>query len=309
MPQSQTPGRQAPVGVGSASLALLTAFFWAGNPVAVSYSVDTLPPVAVAGVRFALAAAFMLLWCWGEGCELRLRRGQVFPVVVAGMALFVQIATFNVGVLLSNSSHASMMINTFVFWVVVIEHFVTKADRISPRKLGGLAFASLGVLLILTKGVAAKDTLPTSGDTPSLIGDLILLLSAMVLGMKIVYTKQALRRVEPGKLIFWHDVIGMALFFLCSGLTEELVSAGFTMPALLGLAYQGLLVAGLCFAIQALLLRRHTASQIAIFSFSTPLFGVLLGVVFRGDPLSPWLFLSAISVAFGILLMNRRERE
>ena len=294
------------VGLPSATLALLTALIWAGNPVAVSYSVDSLPPVAVAGVRFAMAALFMLVWCACEGSELRIRRGQRLPVLVAGVALFAQIAVFNVGVMLSNSSHSSMMINTFVLWVVVIEHFVTRGDRITSRKLAGLLMASFGIVLLLSREFAA-DPVTQAGDTPTLIGDLLVLLSALILGLKIVYTKHALKRVEPGKLIFWHDVVGMVLFFAYSWLWEEVKWTGFTFPVILSLVYQGLLVAGLCFAIQALLLRRHSASQIAIFSFATPLFGVALGVLFRADPLTPWLFVAAALVAWGILLNSVKE--
>jgi len=235
---------------------------------------------------------------------LRLRRGQRLPVLIAGVGLFAQIAAFNVGVMLSNSSHASMMINTFVFWVIVIEHFVTKNDRISLPKLAGLLIATVGILLILSRESAADVPAPHTSDTPTLTGDVVVLVSALILGLKIVYTKHALRRVEPGKLIFWHDVVGMVLFFAYSWLLEEVSFAGFTLPVVLSLGYQGVLVAGLCFAIQALLLRRHSASQIAVFSFATPLFGVLLGVLFRGDPLSPWLFAAAALVAWGILLVN-----
>ena len=293
------------VGLRSATLALLTALIWAGNPVAVSFSVDTLPPLAVAGVRFAMAALFMVAWCAFEGCELRIRRGQLLPVLVAGVGLFAQIATFNVGVMLSNSSHASMMINTFVFWVVVIEHLVTKNDRISTRKLAGLVIASLGILLILARESAVQPN-TLAADKPTLIGDLVVLVSALILGLKIVYIKHALKRIEPSKLILWHDVVGMVLFFATSWLWEEVSFSGFTLPAILSLAYQGLLVAGLCFAVQALLLRRHTASQIAIFSFATPLFGVMFGVLFRADPLTPGLFVAAALVAWGILLNSRR---
>ena len=76
-----------------------------------------------------------------------------------------------------------------------------------------------------------------------------------------------------------------------------------------GLLYQGLAVAGLCFAIQARLLKKHSASRISVFSFATPLFGILFAVLLRGDPLSPWLFLAGVAVAAGILLVNLEDRK
>jgi drug/metabolite transporter (DMT)-like permease len=145
--EAPKPRALEPVSLQTALLALLTVALWGANPAAVSFSVDTLPPIAVAGLRFAMATVFMLFWCQVEGCGLRLRAGQRLPAMVAGFLLFLQITTFNIGVAMSNSSHSSMMINTFVFWVVVIEHFITRADRLTARKLLGLAVAFGGLLL------------------------------------------------------------------------------------------------------------------------------------------------------------------
>ncbi|MEO8493904.1 MAG: DMT family transporter [Planctomycetota bacterium] len=297
-----------PVSLKTASLALLTVALWGANPAAVSYSVDTLPPIAVAALRFAMAAVFMLFWCKVEGCGLWLRPGQRWPALVAGFLLFLQIATFNVGVTMSNSSHSSMMINTFVFWVVVIEHFITRADRLTARKLAGLFVAFGGVLLLLLRTEAATATASAAlRDQPTLAGDAILLFSGFVLAWKVIYVRYALKFVEPGKLIFWHDLISVVFFVVCSAAFEKLEFGGFTTPAIISLIYQGVFVAGICFALQALLLRRHSASQIAIFSFATPLFGVGTGILLRGDRMTPMLIVAAVCVAIGILLVNLKK--
>ncbi|MBP85940.1 MAG: hypothetical protein CMJ64_04355 [Planctomycetaceae bacterium] len=302
-PEATANQHLQPVGIRTALLALLTITLWGGNPVAVSFSVDTLPPIAVAAIRFAMATVFMFFWCRVEGSSLRLRTEERMPVLWAGLGLFVQIATFNIGVTLSSTSHASMMINTFVFWVVLIEHFVTKHDRLTARKLAGLTLAFGGVLLLLLRSETAAAA-TEQRDVPTLLGDAILLLSAIVLAVKVVYTKHALKVVEPGKLIFWHDLIGFVLFVACSSLFEKVEFAGFTSAAVLALIYQGVFVAGICFAVQALLLRNHSASQIAVFSFATPIVGVGSGALLRGDELTPLLFVAAACVAFGILLVN-----
>ncbi len=296
-----------PLGMTSVALVLLTALLWGGTPVAISYSVDTLPPIAVAAVRFAMAAVFMLFWCRFDGSGLRLRAGQLRPVMVAGVLLFVQISLFNVGIWLSSSSHATMLINTFIFWVVALEHFVTRTDRLTTRRVTGLVIAAAGTMVVFFSAGTMVDE--TSRDPPSLAGDAILLCSALLLGIKIVYIKEALRTVESGKLIFWHDVIGVGLFAAYSFALEETTITDFDTPAILGLVYQGVLVAGFCFAVQTHLLRRHSASQISVFSFSTPLFGVALSYLFRGDRISSWVLLSAACVAVGILMVNRKGKS
>src|SRR4029079_354691 len=120
-------------------------------------------------------------------------------------------------------------------------------------------------------------------------------------------TKEAVRHIAPGTVILWHDFLGAGLFFLASVLTEPMPTAAPTMPVIWALLYGGLVVSGFCFAAHAWQLRTYGASQISVFSFATPVFGVALGVLLRGDALSPWLLVCGLAVAVGITLVNLPE--
>ncbi|MFP6648976.1 MAG: DMT family transporter [Pirellulaceae bacterium] len=291
----------------SIMLVLLTAALWGATPVAVSFSLDSLPPIAVSGLRFGLATLFMLVWCYFEGCGIRLRgRAQWNCSLICGILLFVQIALFTIGVQLSNSSHTTLLINTYVLWVVAFEHFVTHVHRLNGQKILGLLVAIVGASLVTLLPMGSLSETTNPADQATLTGDLFLLASALVLAVKILYVQASLKVIEPGKLIFWHDLIAVVLFLLVSLTFEEVDPAGFTMPAILGLLYQGILVAGFCFAVQAQLLKNHVASQISIFSFTTPLFGLTAAMLFRTDAYSSWLLASAGLVALGIWLVQRQ---
>ena len=235
------------------------------------------------------------------------RREQRIPALITGFLLFAQISLFNLGVSRTSTSHTTVLINTFIFWVVIIEHFVTRNHRLSWRSVAGLLLAASGVLMLI--GTSESAASAEQRDSTSIVGDIILFASAFLLGLKIVYTKRAVRVVPPGTLILWHDVIGVAMFVCLSGLTEYDRAWTPDWPSCLGLVYQGLFVAGVCFALQAVLLRKYSASQISVFSFATPLVGVALSVLLRGDQLSPWLLTSGTVVACGILLVNLPNRK
>ncbi|MDA1013106.1 MAG: DMT family transporter [Planctomycetota bacterium] len=294
-----------PVGLTSIGLAILTAALWGGTPVAIKFSVGQIPPVLVAAIRFALAALFMVVWCRIERTEMRLRAGQIVPVLIGGLLLFMQISLFNFGVASSNASHSSVLINTFVIWVALIEHFLLQTDRLNLRKVFGLTLAISGGILLTTM---AEHEPGESWAKPTLFGDSLLIASALLLGIKIAFTKHSIKTVEPGKFILWHDVIGVVLFLAYSVLMEPFPNEAIETSTIIGLLYQGVLVAGLCFAVQARLLQRHGASQISVFSCSTPVFGILFAVVFIGDALSPWLFVAGTCVAIGILIVTTANR-
>lgn len=301
------PDGHEPMGWSSIGLAMLCAALWGGTAVAIRFSVDTLPPVGLAGLRFGIAAAFMGFWCHWERCGLRLESGQLRPSLWAGILLFFQIATFNFGVKWSNSTHGSLFVNTYIFWVVVAERCLSPQIRLTKGKLTGLFLAGAGCALVMLLDLNPSQPAESLivGDPATLAGDLMLLASALILGIKTIYTKIATRVVEPGKLMFWHDVVGTVLFALYSVAFETMTLGDFNTPAVLGLLYQAVVVGGFCFAVSARLLQRHAASVVSVFSFATPLFGLALGVWLRGDALSPWLLVSGVSVATGILLVTR----
>lgn len=295
------------LGPVSVALALLTMVLWGGTAVSNQFAMDGLPPVFVGGIRFGLAAVFMVGWCWFEGSPLLLKQREWRMAAWLGVLLFVQIGSFNIGVHQSSSSHASILVNSYIFWVAAYETLIQRTVRLRWWQWSGLLLAGSGCLLL----VLSTSESPASGtslDTPTLRGDLILAFSGFALGVKILCTKHAVKQVKPGPLILWHDVVGTLLFFAVSGLWEEHSQNTVNTPAVIALLYGGVVVSGFCFATNALLLRRHGASQISVFSFGTPICGVTLGVLLRGDQLTVWLILAGLLVALGIFLVNRTER-
>ncbi len=294
-------------GPTAAGLSLLTAALWGGTSVGSAFALDSFPPMAVGGLRFALAAVFMLGWCRWERAPLTLQRHQWSPALIAGGLLFIQIGTFNLGQARTTSSHATLYINTYIFWVAAIEHFITQQYRLNLRQLAGLLVAAAGVVTLVVSTATPAGAQTSSGlDEPTLAGDALMLLSGFILAVKVIQTKHAVRTVRPGTLTFWHDVFGVILFAAASGLFEQIEWKGVTSPSVGGLLYIGVCVSGFCFATQAWLLRRYSASIVSVFSFATPVFGVALAVLLRGDSMSPWLIAAGACVAAGIVLVTRR---
>ena len=304
---SKSPIESRPLDLASTTLAAAAAALWGGTAVAVKYSGDMLPPVTIAAIRFALAALFMMVWCPLCRLPLRIERSKFAIALGGGLLFFVQIVLFNFAIHWSNASHSILLISCYIPFVSIIEHFITRTDRMTKTKVIGMTMSACGVILVLFVANNPDPKSNVDADSPSLVGDFLMLCSSVVLAIKLVYTKTAVKQIPPTTFIFWHHVTGTAMFTVCSLIFEKSYSLPFfdlTRPAILGLLYQGLVVGGLCFAIQATLLSKFSATKIAVFSFACPLFGVIAAVLFRGDQISLWFILSGILVAVGIYLVN-----
>jgi drug/metabolite transporter (DMT)-like permease len=52
--------------------------------------------------------------------------------------------------------------------------------------------------------------------------------------------------------------------------------------------------------------RHYPATRLAAFTLLTPVFGLLLGALLLGEPITPRLVVALAGVALGIVLVNRR---
>jgi drug/metabolite transporter (DMT)-like permease len=294
-PSSLRPLRGVPL-----ALTILIVALWGGNAVAVVFSVDTLPPVAVGAIRFSLGTVVMFFWCAIEGTSLwPLPRRDLWYSVVAAFLLFTQISTFNIGAAMTNATHSVMLVNTYIFGVALIEHFIHRTQRMRAQHWAGMALAFVGVYLLLCER-------PDQVERSSFLrGDLLLLVSAVLLAIRVIYVRAVVQKMSPSRLIFWQDAFGVLMFAIWSLTTESFASATITWPAIFGLLYQGLIVAGLCFVIQASLLRHHGASQVSVYFFATPVFGVFFSVALRNETLTPFIMAGTVFIGLGIWLASR----
>lgn len=282
------------------SLIMLLSLLWGGNSPAMKIALRDMQPFILAGLRFTLAA--MAVWGWAiyKGIPLSLKRGELSSLIVLALFFAAQISTFNIGTHLSLASRASLLINTHPFFVALMAHLLIPSDKLNLRKVIGLLVAFSGVALIF------RDSLIPSGRF-HLLGDLILVLSAFILGAQTIYTKRLVQDMAPIKLLAWQMSFALIPFYLMSLLFED-PSGWRVSGSVVGmLIYQGMLVGFFCFITWTTLLRRYSASKIAAFLFATPIFGVILSWLILGDKLTLWLGGGTALVAAGIYIVNSAE--
>lgn len=305
-PQHVTSSGYEPMGPVSVWLAVLSVVLWGGTAVANQFAIDVYPPLQVGAIRFGMAAVFMWGWCRISGDAIGLPPKQLAISTFIGVLMFLQIGTFNVGTAWSSASHATVLVNSYIFWVVAIEVFLLRSMILAPGQLLGFLLSGGGVmLLVMTAGPHASGGI----DPPSFEGDLVLALSGLILGIKILCVKWATQHVAPAPLIFWHDVSGSLFLWGASQRWESPVWKPPTWPAASALLFGGIVISGLCFVLNAQLLQRHGAAQVSVFSFITPVCGIALASLMRGDRLTPWLLAAGACVAAGIYLVNKRPRS
>jgi drug/metabolite transporter (DMT)-like permease len=298
-----------PLRGGAMGAALLCCVLWGGNSVAVKLAQDAFAPLEMAALRFGLGAIGLGAWALVRRIPLTLSPRHAALLLANGLMLFAQIGLFNLGTVWSTSIHSVILINVFPFFTAVFAHWWLPHFPLSRRKVLGLAVAFLGVVAMFGDQLTAPDRL-------QLWGDLLLLGSAAVLGLKLTYQKTLLPRIGALQVVFWEALTSVPMFVAASlwlegplspaTLSLAALSANSPPVATAAVLYQGWAVSGVAFLLWTVLLARHSPHELSAFSFTTPLFGMLAGWLLLGEPITAFLLIGGVLIALGIYQVNAR---
>ncbi|QDZ12065.1 EamA family transporter [Devosia ginsengisoli] len=277
-------------------LALLVVVIWGFNFVIIKLSVEALPPILAAGLRFVAAALPAVFF-------IRPPRTQWYYVVGFGLAFgFALYGFLNLAIAWGMSAGlSSLVLQTQAFFTMALA-FLLLGERPSRFQVIGALIAFAGIGVIALERLAATALLPLG----------MVLLAALSWGMANVLTKKA-GRVNALAFTVWGSLaapvplIGLSL--LVEGQQAVLDAlAGFSWSdagLIAFLAYPATLLGG---GIWSWLLGRHPASVVAPFTLLVPITGLLSGYLVLGETIT-WIEIGgAVLVIAGLVVTVLRGR-
>ena len=297
--RTAAPITRQPLTARAGALALLLSTLWAGNPVANKAGLDDAGPMRLGWLRFAIGGVVVLIYAVATRQSFRVLRHEWVPLALLGTLFTVQLAFMNIGQDFSTAGHAVVVTSTFPLWTGVFAHFFVPGDRMSRSRTLGTLVAYSGVIAVFYKGFA-------DSSSDFLVGDLLLLGSAVLLGGRQVYLSQLGQGIAQHKLLISQGVFGVTAFVIASLIFESDEAFVVTTRLVVALLYTGVLIAGLGFIGQTWLLKRYLPSRVTVISLSQPIFGVLFSWWILGESVGGELYIGAVLVVVGSALAQRK---
>lgn len=288
------------VGLDLPAMGLLLALcaVWGLNQVAIKVGHAGISPLTQAGLRSAIASACLVAWAARRGIPLFRRDGTLGYGLTIALLFAAEFVCIYWGLTYTTASRAVLFVYTAPFVVAGGAHLVLPGERLTGRKTLGLACAFVGLALAFADGLR----LPSRRE---LIGDGLELVGAILWGATTLVIKARGQRVSPHKTLFY-QLAGSTVVLL--GLAALVGEAGVSRPTplvLAALGYQSLVIAFVSYLAWFWLLTRYPASDMAAFTFWTPLFGLAAGALLLGEPVTAALGAAFALVAVGIYLVSR----
>jgi drug/metabolite transporter (DMT)-like permease len=149
---------------------------------------------------------------------------------------------------------------------------------------------------------------PQTAKPTMLIGDILQITAAFLWGATTLYIKRFMaEKIHPINTFLYQLFFSIPILFAVSLILEPHWISKIDLTIGLSLFYQSVIVAFASFLIWFKLIHDYSVSRLSAFTFFTPIFGVLFGILFMREELTSSLMIGLPMVCVGIFLVNWKK--
>ncbi len=289
------------------SLLAFLALLWGASFTTIQLVVDELPPFTVVCIRVWLASLGLLLFMKVRGIPLPSKDstdGTPVWQALAVLGLVNNAIPFSLIVWSQtqiSSGVASILNATMPLFTVFVAHFFTADEKLTARRLIGVAIGFIGVASIVGPESMA-------GFTGTLAGHFAMLGAALSYAVGVVVGRRfAVLGLKPVQLAFG-QVTTAGLWLLPA---VFLVDQPFSLPAPSMTAWAALLSlalvsTALAYLIYFRLIADAGATNASLVTLLVPVVATSLGILFLGESLKVSHGIGLLLIALGLMVLDGR---
>jgi drug/metabolite transporter (DMT)-like permease len=277
---------------------IVLTILWGFNYTAIKYSNEGVSPVFVSFLRSVIASICGLIYCLRKGQRLFHTDIMLFHGFMVGLLFGLEFACIYFGLLYTDAARSVVFVYLSPFVVAVGAHLFLRGDRLTFLKVLGLILAFLGIIIVFQgRPRVAKPTM--------FLGDVLQIAAAFFWGATTLYIKKFMaEKVHPINTFLYQLIFSIPILFVVSLILEPHWVSKITLTVGLSFFYQSVIVAFASYFAWFKLIHEYSVSRLSAFTFFTPIFGVLFGILFVHEEFTYSLMVGLPLVCLGIFFVN-----
>jgi drug/metabolite transporter (DMT)-like permease len=276
---------------------------WGSTYLAIRVAVETLPPFAMAGVRFIAAGLLLYGWLALQGRARATPRqwldntltGALLLVGGNGIVVWAEQAI--------PSGITTLIISISPLFMVLIDWMLPRGTRPTWATFTGLALGFGGLVLLIGGGVPGG----TSLDLGRCAG---LMVACISWSVGSLYSRYARNPADPMTAATLQMLLGGALLSvvgLARGELENFHLADVTLRSALAWAY--LVAAGslIAFPAYVYLLKHSTPARVSTYAYVNPVVAVFLGWLILGEPVNGRTLVASVVIVAAVAIITTQK--
>ena len=282
------------------SLMVVLCAIWGLQQVVLKATAADIAPIMQIGLRSGVAALLVGLTMWWRKEPMNLRDGTLRPGVVVGLLFGLEFLLVAEGLRHSSASHILVFLYTAPIFAALGLHWKLPSERLGTVQWLGIVLAFGGIAYAFLGRSTSSGALPDN----SLWGDFLGLLGGVGWAATTVVVRCSSLAKAPATQTLLYQLIGAFVLLVAGALMTGQARINLTPQIWTSLVFHSVVVSFASYLAWFWLLRHYLASPLGVFSFLTPLFGIVFGAWLLSEPIEASFLLGAVPVLMGIVLVS-----
>ena len=282
------------------TLMVVLCAIWGLQQVVLKATAADIAPIMQIGLRSGVAALLVGLVMWWRKEPMSLRDGTLRPGVVVALLFGLEFLLVAEGLRHTTASHMVVFLYTAPMFAALGLHWKLPAERLGRVQWLGIVLAFGGLAWAFLGRSAAVGVLP--GNV--LWGDFLGVLGGLSWAATTVVVRCSSLSKAPATQTLLYQLIGAFVMLLAGAFMTGQARFNPAPQVWASLVFHSLVVSFASYLAWFWLLRHYLASRLGVFSFLTPLFGIVFGAWLLSEPIEPSFLIGAVPVLIGIVLVS-----
>ncbi|MBE6609213.1 MAG: DMT family transporter [Ruminococcaceae bacterium] len=291
-------------------IALLCCALWGSATPFIKVGYEVLLPeknvpstILFAGIRFTLAGILtIIIFSIARKRLLYPKKENLHRVAIVGcVQTIIQYIFFYVGLANTTGVKGTILSGSSTFFAIIVSSLIFRLEKLTLKKMIACIFGFAGIIIVNLNGLTFD---------MNFTGDCFVLFSAMSLAVSSVLIKRYSKYEDPVVISGYQFILGGAVMIAVGLAFGGQINLA-TLKGIGILVYLAFLSA-IAYSLWGILLKHNPVSKVTIFSFTTPIFGVLLSAVMLSEsgnvPIIN-LLATLVLISTGILILNYQKTQ
>jgi drug/metabolite transporter (DMT)-like permease len=278
------------------------ALIWGGAFFFIGVAVRHVPPLTYVWLRLTIAALAMWSYLHFRGEKLGLPRSAwASMLVLALLNNALPFTLFGWGQTHIASGLASILNATTPIWGVVVAHFLTHDERMTPRKIAGVLLGFGGVAMMI--GPSLLSSLGTSA-----LAQLACVTASLSYALAAVWARRFRRQgISPLSVTTGQLSAGAIMMLPLSMIVDRPWTHAFPpLTAIAAITALALFCTAFGYVLYFRLIATSGATNALLVTLLVPPVAILLGALFLSETLAPQDFMGLGLIALGLAAIDGR---
>jgi len=302
-------GQESKVEAKNFLVLLIAVVMWGSTFPAIKIALGDIQPITLGLFRAIFGLIPIVVFTlWRIGFRKTMKPAKENFLIFVGIALtqfYLPLVSQNVGMTLMHPETAASMSALLQATAPIFTIFLSAlflGEYIGVKKAGGTAIALSGTVMLVTRGGVVLRGM-------TLIGNLMLLGSAIFYAISGLLVKKALDSYNPLSILSVSLIISVILFLPTTFFLEDTTHVFRIPSSSWALAiYLGLFANGIVLLLWYYVLRTKELSKQILFVYLIPFFGIIFSYLFADETITIQTFIFGAVILIGITIAQYEKR-